>query len=106
MDINRFICRSEYCWEIPKKGAMRVPGRLFASEELIQAMDDKVWEQTVNVACLPGIVEAAFAMPDAHWGMVSLLVVLPPLIPKKAGLSPPVAWALISPAACVPCTPG
>jgi tRNA-splicing ligase RtcB len=31
-------------------------------------MDDKVLEQAVNVASLPGIVGASYAMPDAHWG--------------------------------------
>ena len=31
-------------------------------------MDDKVYEQVVNVASLPGIVKASYAMPDAHWG--------------------------------------
>jgi tRNA-splicing ligase RtcB len=31
-------------------------------------MDDKVYEQAVNVAMLPGIVQASYAMPDAHWG--------------------------------------
>jgi tRNA-splicing ligase RtcB len=31
-------------------------------------MDDKVREQVVNVATLPGIVTASYAMPDAHWG--------------------------------------
>jgi tRNA-splicing ligase RtcB len=31
-------------------------------------MDDKVLEQLVNVTTLPGIVSAAHAMPDAHWG--------------------------------------
>jgi len=60
--------RSEYAWEIPATGAMRVPGVIFASPDLIDEMDDKVREQTVNVASLPGIVSAAFAMPDAHWG--------------------------------------
>src|SRR5262249_62299194 len=28
----------------------------------------KVYEQVVNVAMLPGIVQASYAMPDAHWG--------------------------------------
>src|SRR5690606_22930629 len=32
------------------------------------AMDDKVREQVSNVATLPGIVKASFALPDAHWG--------------------------------------
>ena len=31
-------------------------------------MDDKVYEQAANVATLPGIVQASYAMPDAHWG--------------------------------------
>jgi tRNA-splicing ligase RtcB len=47
---------------------MRVPGVLFASEALVRGMDDKVFEQVSNVATLPGIVGASYAMPDAHWG--------------------------------------
>jgi tRNA-splicing ligase RtcB len=31
-------------------------------------MDDKVYEQVANVASLPGIEKASYAMPDAHWG--------------------------------------
>jgi tRNA-splicing ligase RtcB len=49
-------------------GAMRVPAVIYASEALIREMDNKVYEQAVNVAMLPGIVKAAYAMPDAHWG--------------------------------------
>jgi tRNA-splicing ligase RtcB len=59
---------STYEWEIPRKGKMRVPGIIFASKELITAMDEKVLEQVCNVACLPGIQSASYAMPDAHWG--------------------------------------
>jgi tRNA-splicing ligase RtcB len=55
-------------WELPLTGAMRVPGRIFASRVLIDALDEKVREQIANVAALPGIVGASFAMPDAHWG--------------------------------------
>ena len=55
-------------WLIDPIGAMRVPAVIFADEALIDAMDDKVAEQISNVASLPGIVEAAYAMPDAHWG--------------------------------------
>ncbi len=47
---------------------MRVPAVIYADESLIKSMDDKVREQICNVAMLPGIVEAAYAMPDAHWG--------------------------------------
>jgi tRNA-splicing ligase RtcB (3'-phosphate/5'-hydroxy nucleic acid ligase) len=47
---------------------MRVPAVIYADEPLIDGMDDKVPEQLTNVAGLPGIVGAAYAMPDAHWG--------------------------------------
>ena len=47
---------------------MRVPAVIYADEALIRDMDDKVFEQAVNVATLPGIVQASYAMPDAHWG--------------------------------------
>ena len=68
MDLARLVRRSGTCWEVPKQGAMRVPAIIYATEALVQAMDDKVFEQVSNVATLPGIVEAAYAMPDAHWG--------------------------------------
>ncbi|MEM2605257.1 MAG: RtcB family protein [Candidatus Pacearchaeota archaeon] len=68
MDPKKFKKISEYEWEIPKQGDMLVPGKIFASEKLIREMDEKVWEQLSNVACLPGIQQAAIAMPDAHWG--------------------------------------
>ena len=68
MDLQRFERRDETCWVIPRRGAMRVPAVIYADEALIRAMDDKVGEQLVNVATLPGIVQAAYAMPDAHWG--------------------------------------
>jgi tRNA-splicing ligase RtcB len=55
-------------WHIAPHGAMRVPVILYASEALIRGMDDKVLEQAANVAALPGIVGACYAMPDAHWG--------------------------------------
>ena len=58
----------EWAWEIPKSGTMRAPGILYASEDLMREMDEKVREQLANVASLPGIVQAAYAMPDAHWG--------------------------------------
>jgi tRNA-splicing ligase RtcB len=47
---------------------MHVPVIIYAGESLIRDMDDKVFEQAVNVARLPGIVQATYVMPDAHWG--------------------------------------
>ncbi len=56
-------------WEIDRTGAMRVPGRIFASNELLdQANVDKALLQVANVAHLPGIVTASFGMPDVHPG--------------------------------------
>ena len=57
-------------WEIAPsdKAGMRVPARIYASEALFGQMDDGVFEQVTNVACLPGIVRAALCMPDGHWG--------------------------------------
>jgi tRNA-splicing ligase RtcB (3'-phosphate/5'-hydroxy nucleic acid ligase) len=68
MDPERFERAGDYEWHIPQSGAMRVPGVIYADEPLLRAMDDKVLEQVANVASLPGIVKASYAMPDAHWG--------------------------------------
>jgi tRNA-splicing ligase RtcB len=61
---------SEAVWEIPVtyKPGMRVPARIYATEKLLRAMDDGVFDQVTNVATLPGIVSHALCMPDAHWG--------------------------------------
>jgi tRNA-splicing ligase RtcB len=61
----------EQLWEIPAsaRADMRVPARLFADRDLLAAIErDRSLEQLVNVATLPGIVEAALAMPDIHQG--------------------------------------
>jgi tRNA-splicing ligase RtcB len=56
-------------WAVDPVGGMRVPGRIFSSDALIDAVvGDRAIEQVANVAHLPGIVEASFAMPDIHWG--------------------------------------
>lgn len=62
---------SEYKWEIPIgfKDGMRVPGTVFADDELMRlARQDRALEQVANVASLPGIVYRSLAMPDIHWG--------------------------------------
>ncbi len=60
---------SENIWEIPKEGRMNVPGRIFASEKLMEKIkQDKTLEQIKNAAMLPGIVKYSIAMPDAHQG--------------------------------------
>lgn len=62
---------SPYVWRIPEDASpgMRVPGIVFATEDLVRkAVEDRAVEQVANVATLPGIVEASYAMPDIHWG--------------------------------------
>jgi tRNA-splicing ligase RtcB (3'-phosphate/5'-hydroxy nucleic acid ligase) len=68
MDTGRFTRVDATTWRIEPAGAMRVPAIIYADEQLIRDMDDKVAEQASNVAMLPGIVEASYVMPDAHWG--------------------------------------
>ncbi len=57
-------------WEIPttyKKG-MQVPARIVATPKLLQTMDDAVFDQITNVACLPGLIKSVYCMPDGHSG--------------------------------------
>jgi len=68
MDTSRLIRKGDCEWWIAPVGKMRVPGVIYASEPLVRDMDMKVYEQVVNVATLPGIEKASYAMPDAHWG--------------------------------------
>ncbi len=68
MDLSLLERKAECEWWISPVGKMRVPGIIYASEALIRDMDHKVYEQVVNVATLPGIQRASYAMPDAHWG--------------------------------------
>ena len=61
----------ETLWEIPPTARpdMRVPARVFADRELLAAIEsDLSLQQLENVATLPGIVDAALAMPDIHQG--------------------------------------
>lgn len=59
----------DYRWELPKTGAMRVPGLVYTSERMLPKIErERVAEQVANVATLPGIVGYSLAMPDCHWG--------------------------------------
>src|SRR2546430_3265123 len=67
MQANRI---AETMWEIPPTGkpGMRVPARIYATEQLFNTMDEAVYEQITNVATLPGITQYALCMPDGHSG--------------------------------------
>jgi tRNA-splicing ligase RtcB len=58
----------EFEWRRRPSGGMTVPVVIYATEDLVREMDDKVLEQAGNVAALPGIVGASYVMPDGHWG--------------------------------------
>jgi len=65
------LALSEWCYEIPQsfRSDMRVPARFFMSRKMFEDIsEDRSLEQLVNVATLPGIQKAAFAMPDMHQG--------------------------------------
>ena len=65
----KLIEETPYRFRIEQEGAMRVPGIVFASRALLpDEHGDMALAQVANVATLPGIVRAAFAMPDVHWG--------------------------------------
>lgn len=58
-------------WRIPRRynAEMRVPGMVYADDELIeQIVEDQSLQQVANVATLPGIVGYSLGMPDIHWG--------------------------------------
>ena len=61
---------SENEWEIPVGHIpnMRVPGRLFLSQNLLEGIEPETIDQIANVATLPGIQKYSMAMPDAHLG--------------------------------------
>lgn len=66
MELRRL---SDVSWEIPPTGGMRVPGVIFASDALMAVVQqEQATAQVANVAHLPGIRVASFAMPDMHWG--------------------------------------
>ncbi|MBU1099530.1 MAG: RtcB family protein [Bacteroidetes bacterium] len=60
----------ENLWEIPMSKGMRVPGRIYTTQSMLEnflAKEDAI-KQVVNVAHLPGIEKYSLAMPDIHWG--------------------------------------
>ncbi len=80
----------DYIWELPVnyKPFMRVPARIYASENLINVMDDGVFEQISNVASLPGIVDSSICMPDAHLGYGFPIGGVAAIDPEEGVISP------------------
>ena len=61
---------SDWLWEIPKtfREDMRVPARIYVSEKILKEIEPDAFNQVVNTAALPGIVNYSIAMPDIHTG--------------------------------------
>jgi len=61
---------NDWLWEIPQtfRSDMKVPARIYASEEILNEVEEDAIRQVVNVATLPGIIKYSLAMPDIHSG--------------------------------------
>jgi len=72
MNYNEFeiIRTSENLVEIPAQRKMKVPGRIYTDESMMQRLlsEGGPINQVINVAQLPGIQKYSLAMPDIHWG--------------------------------------
>jgi len=67
MDLTRI---TDNIWEVPVgyEGGMRVPGRIYASQKLMNDIETDAIKQNANVATLPGILKYSIAMPEIHVG--------------------------------------
>lgn len=67
MNIRRI---DKYRLEVPigYVEGMRVPGIIYIDEVLEKYLEEDAIRQVANVATLPGIVKASYAMPDIHTG--------------------------------------
>lgn len=86
MELSRLEKISPAVWRIAPHEGMRVPAIIYGSEDLIASMDEKVFVQVTNVARLPGIVHASYAMPDAHWGYGFPIGGVAAFDPKEGGV--------------------
>jgi len=61
---------NDFEWKLPKsvREDMNVDGKIIASKDMLDHIEEEAVQQLTNVAMLPGIVEPVCAMPDAHWG--------------------------------------
>jgi len=80
----------DFRWQIPRQGAMRVDGLVFATEKLVRAMaGDEAVAQVANVATLPGIVGRSIGMPDIHWGYGFAIGGVAAFDPEQGGVVSP-----------------
>jgi tRNA-splicing ligase RtcB len=86
MEISKI---SEFVWKIEPQGNMKVPALIFSSDDLIEMIKkDKTLEQIKNVTELPGIINNALCMPDAHQGYGFPIGGVAALSYENGGISP------------------
>lgn len=70
MGIEKLVRIDENRLEVPivYKEGMKTGGIIYVDRVLEQKLESEAIEQVANVATLPGIVGASFAMPDVHTG--------------------------------------
>ena len=85
----------DYRWVIPKSGAMRVEGIVYADRVLLEEIlateghGVEALRQVCNVACLPGIVGRSIGMPDIHWGYGFAIGGVAAFDPEQGGVVSP-----------------
>ena len=80
----------EFRWLIPRQGAMRVDGLIYADRSLMENIrGDEAIKQVANVACLPGIVGRSIGMPDIHWGYGFAIGGVAAFDPENSGVVSP-----------------
>lgn len=67
-EMHPLVRKSATEWHIEQHNGMRAPGIIFATEDLIRVMGDQVRRQIIQIATLPGIAKAVYALPDAGGG--------------------------------------
>ncbi|HAL61929.1 MAG TPA: RNA-splicing ligase RtcB [Chloroflexi bacterium] len=80
-----------YVYEIPTsyRSDMRVPARIYADKELLEASyRDRSMEQLVNTTTLPGVVRFTLAMPDIHQGYGFPIGGVAATLPPEGVISP------------------
>ncbi len=79
-----------YRWLIPRQGAMRVDGLIFADDALVRDIrGGEAVTQVANVAELPGIVGRSIGMPDIHWGYGFAIGGVAAFDPEEGGVISP-----------------
>lgn len=90
MPYKGFSKINDYLWEAPKtlRSDMRVPARVYVTEEMKEDIEEEAFQQLINLATLPGIVKYSLAMPDIHTGYASPIGGVAAIDAKEGVISP------------------